>query len=441
MQASDSSGTGGAYRGSEGPAWRWKLALAAPSRSYLRTREHVDPLTRAAHAYVLLRRRDTAAAEEARRQYPEIAAAERLVEDPAQSDVLKLLTLAGCERTEIAARTALEARVVETWEQLFFDVRPMREAVGWIQTHVIRPEQDAGREAQAARLKLAWSLGPAGAQAVLDADTRFPVTAAQQHFDRSLKLHLKFQEAIALPLATPQDQMRFVKFYADLNLAERRLQLEERKLHARCIEAQRRHELAEMRREEARQRQERRAAKQAERVKRADRRMQQKREQALRREEEALLQQAQLGAEQRAARERAAASPLARLRWAAPAAAAAASQIPGTPGLAHDMVSDLAPNMTVPEETRQNAGADPEIVVAPETKACDMGNARERVKKRQAVETHQEAAVGVPEEVCISEEQERSPQTHEAPYYEADWAPEAWEEAAPASLLATSVVA
>jgi hypothetical protein len=205
--------------------------------------------------------------------------------------------------------------ILEKWESLFFDVRQSREAVGWIQAHVIRPEQARGNGHLASRLKAAVAGGAVVARSILDLESRLPVTDGEKLFDRKLALHLKFDEAVALPLNTDREKMFFMKLYVDLQLRESRLDHAERQLERRCAEARAKLELAKMRQESARQRS---AAN--DRL-RHERETEQARREA-QREYLAAQRQARHDADRRAAAARAAASPLARLGWGATVGAA-----------------------------------------------------------------------------------------------------------------------
>ncbi len=311
-------------RGLKGPAWRWRLAAELPSQGARRLMRSFDQNVRDAHDYRRLCRQGEQGRKRAASRYPWIAAAEAINTDPARVGQLKIAVLGELDRAEIARRFGLDQRAIEAWESLFFDARGAREQTGWIRAHVIQPEIAAGRDSLAARLKLVASAGPSAARAVLDADGRVPLDAAERLFDRRLKLHLKFDAAVAMPLKTDRQKMSFLRMYTDLTLRERRLCLEERELQERCLEALRKHERAKVRLERADKRAREREAKMA---RRANRR-------ALRREQERQITQLEQAwqqrwhvQQQRAAAARAASSPLARLRWGASAEPETSAQV------------------------------------------------------------------------------------------------------------------
>jgi len=161
-------------------------------------------------------------------------------------------------------------------------------------------------------MKAAVAGGPVVAQAVLDLESRVPVTAGEKLFDRKLALHLKFDEAVALPLRTDREKMFFIRRYVDLQMQENRLKIAERKLERRCDEARDKLELAKIRIEAVQQLEAQRAAAHARR------RHEHELEKAMKQEQREYLaaqQWAQLRAEQKDANARAAASPLSALTW------------------------------------------------------------------------------------------------------------------------------
>jgi hypothetical protein len=212
---------------------------------------------------------------------------------------------------EIARRVGVEEAVVKIWESLFYDVRDCRGAISWLVTHVINREIAAGRGELAAKLKMVVAVGPVGAQAILDGGSRVPVTAGEHLFQRKLKLHLKYDQAMGMTEGSDY-HFRFVRLYTNLKMQEKRLKVEEAKLGERCNAALRKHELAQIRLEEALDRAKCRAAREARKAE----------ELALRKEGErharelaaARLRAFELAEEQEAAT-RTAASPLNHLTW------------------------------------------------------------------------------------------------------------------------------
>ncbi|MBT6156429.1 MAG: hypothetical protein HOK71_12650 [Planctomycetaceae bacterium] len=306
-----------ARRGVRGPAWRFELAESLQpqspfSRQARRLLQQYDVHVQHAHTYFNLGRRGADGCRQAREKFPTIAAAEKLNQDRALCAQTKVLVLGDCPLPEVAERLQIDEQVVEVWEKLFFDIREAREAIGWIFAHIIRAEQNSGNGSLAARFKLAHLGGPAGARALLDAESRVPLTAAEQLFDRSLKLHLRFDEAVTAPFCSGRDKFRFLNNSLKLKLAEQCLEVEKQKLAARCDDALRKHELAKLRLVAAA---DRRRGQVEERARKAQQRNQQQQEIAAAREEQRRLRGEALLAEQQAARARAAASPLAQLTW------------------------------------------------------------------------------------------------------------------------------
>ena len=197
--------------------------------------------------------------------YPNIAAAEAINADEAKTRLLKIAVLGEIDVPEIAQQLSLDAAVVETWEKLFFNVRGLRSAFGWIDPHVIRPELAAGRADLAARLRMVCAVGPLGAQVILRADTRLPIDESQRLFERQLKLHLKFDAAMELTLDTPKNQIFFLRRHMALMQEEKRLELAREKLEKKCVEAINRHKLSMIQAEIALERERSRAAARARR--------------------------------------------------------------------------------------------------------------------------------------------------------------------------------
>lgn len=177
--------------------------------------------------------------------YPEIAAAEALQHDPPRCEPLKIMVLAGCEPVEIADKTGLSQAVVEAWEALFFDVRPAREAIGWIMAHVVHPEERDGNTAFISKLKAAFAGGPEIARQILESETALPLAEGARLFDRQLRLELKLDQALGLPLDTSTDKLRFLQWYYRRETDRVRLELEKQKFEFRMEEVRRKQRAAE----------------------------------------------------------------------------------------------------------------------------------------------------------------------------------------------------
>lgn len=283
-------------RSLEGPAWRWMWAQRLVSARPGHNTEAADPLVREAAAYLrrfpgLFENRGPAAA-----LFPLLFAAEKITHDPQSHNALKIMTLGNCCSLETASRLKLEEERVRTWEKLFFDVRENLSALDWIVAKVLNPEklQDP---ALAAKLRLAYIGGPVAARAILDCDS-LPYALGDRIMDRRVRLMLKADQALAMPMTTSAENFRFARFYSRWRMEEKRLELAVRKLEHRCAESLRRHERV---------------------LERAQERTAARRAQTKRFHESALAEEA---AEKEAARARAAASPLAKLTWRTASAAA-----------------------------------------------------------------------------------------------------------------------
>ena len=243
---------------------------------------------------------------------PDMRAAIEVHEDFGREDQLKILALGDVPTSTMAERTGLTTGAIEAWEALYFDVRPSRGATSWISGKVIQHELDQGNEALAAKLKLAYCGGPSGALAILDAESRVPLSAGERLFERQVALQVKFEQAAAVPLRTDREKARFLTTYARLQLDRERLRLAEVKLASRCTRALQKHELARLRLQNAAEREQRQFQ---EKQQKAQRRMDAQRLQAQQQAELREFHQALQLAEQNAAVRRGAASPLAALTW------------------------------------------------------------------------------------------------------------------------------
>jgi len=302
-----------------GPSFRWitaKRLAEASSRASKRRRfwNEVDPVTRAVADYIRRCSQGPEDKEIAAKTYPAISAAEAAWNSPSIRDQLKILIIGDCPQEEIAHLCKLSPEAVDAVERLFFDVRGSLNALGWIRSAVIEPEISAGNGAFASKLKLALCGGPVAARLVLTSDVQLPVKSADRLLQQKLQLQLKADQALAMPLDTSRDSIRYLKLYTDMELAEQRLRLAERKLQYRCEEALRRAEVAKYRLERFAQREERLAAQKA--VKEEKRCA----EAASFERDWIASSQAEL-AQERARQELATSSPLAQLRWRSSAAA------------------------------------------------------------------------------------------------------------------------
>lgn len=306
----------GAYLRFDGPDWRSQRAATLRAGGTRRQLSEADGQIRQLYCYLELCARGDSQRACAQARYPATAAACALAEDEVRSSTAKILALAGCPAGEIAQRVGADEQTVTTWEDLFFDVRGGLDAVGWIDAHIIQAALDRGNELFAAKLKAAAAGGPEAARAVLDLDSREPLTVGQHLFDRQLKLALKADAAAELPLESIRDKQYFTKLYAKIREEEVRLKLAQGRYQQFCHQRRDQHELAKIREETAQQRIAHKAAQQAQAQQDRQRREADAR---AHRAYQAASQERYLREEQQAAAARAAASPLSRLSWALPA--------------------------------------------------------------------------------------------------------------------------
>ena len=297
--------------GRRGPGHRWQIAGELPFCHWDVRMQRYDEHIQAAQHFRQLLGLSPVGAKQAQALYPLIVAAAALEQDAAKVDKLKIAVFGDMSPAEIVRRLGVDEGVLATWEALFYDARNSRNSLDWVRLRIIDPEIAAGNVDLAVKLKLVAGVGPLGAIAVLDADTRAPLSAGEQLFQRKLKLNLKFDRAMTMTEG-PAHHFRFIRLHMDLRMEENRLKILERKLAEKCRDALRKHDLAQLRLKVSLEREKRRTAK-AER--KAD-------EIGLR--EEGLRHARELGtarrsalalAERKAAEARAAESPLARLTW------------------------------------------------------------------------------------------------------------------------------
>jgi hypothetical protein len=344
-------------QGVHGPSYCWLNAkrLAEASSSALKRRSFwhdADLVTRAAAEYIRCCSQGSRDKQIAAKTYPAIAAAEAAWNSPPIRDQLKILIIGDCPQEEIAQLCKISPEAVDAVERLFYDVRGSRKALGWIRSAVIEPEISAGNGALASKLKLALCAGPVAARLVLTSDVQLPVASADRLLRQKLQLQLKADQALAMPLDTSRDSIRYLKIYVDMDLAEQRLRLAERKLQYRCEEALRRAEVAKYRLERVTKREERLAAqKAAKEEKRCA--------EAARFERDWIASsQAEL-AQERARQELAIGSPLAQLTWHSSAATQSVEQEFAMVGV--DGRPEPAPRTTKPRRNRHGQRPLPEF--------------------------------------------------------------------------------
>lgn len=301
-------------RGHNGPGWRSLLAQELAVKTKRGDLNRLDPLVRDTIAYLRRFDRRPDGPQLARQQFPMIAMAYQLNHDSAMNAKLKILGIAGCDSRQIASWLKLDPTAIRHWQELFFDLADWHDAHSWVLVHVILPEEKAGHAQLAAQLRLAAAGGSAAAMAILRAEDRVPLERGAKLFDLKLGVLAKFDAALSETLRSPKDRRRFVRLAAELKLQEQRIRLQERRLAERCNQLTRQAELAQARQEAANHRARRQAEEMA--LKRESLQLRREGSRAMRELEFARLWRERL-AEEEAAMARAAASPLAQLRWSA----------------------------------------------------------------------------------------------------------------------------
>lgn len=212
-----------------GPDWRFQIAMSART-SCDRLRPWPDDLTRRAAGFFKLQARH--GLERASQRYPDIGAAEMVWGNSAQSDLLKLLAIGGCEPAEIAERFDLGENVIVCLESLRFDVRAFLSAPTWIVLNVIATESDRGRVDFAAKLRVAFFGGRHAARALVDGNLGMPVASAERLASATMLMNARMIEAAAVPL-DEAGSLAVLRLANEMHLEEQRIDLERAKLSAR----------------------------------------------------------------------------------------------------------------------------------------------------------------------------------------------------------------
>ncbi len=126
---------------------------------------------------------------------------------------LKILVLGGCQQADIAVRLGADEEVIATAEALFFDVGGQLEATAWIVSEAIAAALREGDTGLAVQMRLAFLGGPMMAQAIVDSPERVPPLEADRLVDQSTLLHVKLQEALAVPLRSDASTLKFLKIW------------------------------------------------------------------------------------------------------------------------------------------------------------------------------------------------------------------------------------
>ncbi|MDA1013722.1 MAG: hypothetical protein O3A00_04615 [Planctomycetota bacterium] len=218
-------------RSAAGPAYRWKRAQQLAQSQVLARIKHEDEQIQQATAY--LRMFQEIGRESANQKYPTLAAACRIAENEQSFRVLKLSVLGSLPRAEVAVRLGAEQQVIDVAELLFFDIRGLSQASGWMNCHVFVPEAKFGSKELAAKLKLAHYGGPVVTRALLDGQDKLPLEQAQQIIDRELQLHAKLQAALEFDLDAKAAQ-QFLQVFLEYDLERKKLEFEREKFQFEC---------------------------------------------------------------------------------------------------------------------------------------------------------------------------------------------------------------
>ena len=229
----------------DGPPWRWMLAQREAAQPSTGPLGQGDKLVAQAADCLRLCRQEDFDRHRARKRYPAILAAHALWENEVARDQLKVLAMGGCPHCEVGTQLGVVEEIIATAEALYFDIRPSFNATGWIAYAVIRPEERAGNLDLAVRLRAAYFGGGLVAQAIVDAAQRLPMVKADRLFDQSVQMHLKVEQAIAMPLRDGRDALKLIQLHLEHSLQEKKLDLEIEKFRYACSQELARRQTAE----------------------------------------------------------------------------------------------------------------------------------------------------------------------------------------------------
>jgi hypothetical protein len=198
-----------------GADWRLQLARRHVESEKRRMPIDFDSATRSLAEYLQSKEQGDAFSAAADSRSPHIALAESAWAQPELRAAVQMLVLADVAVPEICEQLDLEADVLTTIEDLYFDVRSMLTASHWIVQRVIHREADAGRDDLAAKLRMSYFHGAYAAKALIEARTTLPMDAARQLADAAVLLHAKFLQAVEMPLA-PEQTIEFLKLTAEI---------------------------------------------------------------------------------------------------------------------------------------------------------------------------------------------------------------------------------
>jgi len=173
-----------------------------------------------------------------------IRQAEILEGDKHVRQTASILVVGGVDAQEIADMCAVSSDVIQVWEELYFDVRRLRDCPGWIRGKVIRPLEESGESVFAGRLKAALAGGPHVAKLVIKADIEIPYDDADRLLNAELKMHQKFCEVSELPIGNSAQAQKFSIQYCQHIHDRQKLDLARQKFQEKCAAEQRKHELA-----------------------------------------------------------------------------------------------------------------------------------------------------------------------------------------------------
>lgn len=212
-----------------GPAWRCSSALDHVAQGAARIPATFDSATRRAADYFRQQSRGKAGAAQASKKHPDLKLAEDAWNQAELRAAVQKLVLADVPSSEVCELMQLKPAVLTWIESLWFDVRPALDATQWIVAKVIKMEADAGRDDVAAEMRVAYFYGPLAAKALINSKLHLPSDKSVQAFDAALLLYARFVQASEMPM-TPEQNVEFLKIYAEIRHNEQLLQLARQKL-------------------------------------------------------------------------------------------------------------------------------------------------------------------------------------------------------------------
>ena len=238
-------------RSIDGPAWRSQLAQSLAASPKASWQEVSDELVHQLAGFYQLLVADRTDGRQTTKQYPVIATAKSLWENPEIRKQFIILTLGDCDHDLIAKRLQIDLKTLKTMEALFFDIRNSREATGWINAHVILPESKAGHIDLAIKYRHAYWGGAKVAEWTLETGKGLLGDSVQQIAEQEQRLQMKCLAALEMPLTNSKETLQFLRISLNHQHRLKRLEFEKEQFRGRAEHEIRKCGLAERRQRNA----------------------------------------------------------------------------------------------------------------------------------------------------------------------------------------------